>query len=68
MSQLAGIKYSLALEPAVGSFPLCILEEPACIALGKLHSLRVTPEEGNGKQLLTTLYLQNPGKGCVKWN
>ena len=36
--------------------------EPACVALGKLHSPRAPPEEGNGKPLLRILYLENPEK------
>ena len=40
--------------------PLYISEEPACVALGKLQSPRVPPEEGKGKPLLNILYLENP--------
>ena len=35
-------------------------KEPACVTLGKWHSPRMPPEEGNGKPLLNTLYLENP--------
>ena len=46
---------------------LCVLgEETACVAPDKLHSPRMSPEEGNGKSLLSTLYLDNPGKGHHK--
>ena len=37
-------------------------EKPVFIVLGKLHSLRVAPEEGNGKPLLSTV-IENLGKG-----
>ena len=44
---------------------LCPLgEEPAWVALGQLHRSRVAPEEGNGKPLLSILYLEHPRKGC----
>ena len=44
------------------SSPLCLLKEPAYVALGKLHSPRMPPEDGNGKPLLSPLCLENPEK------
>ena len=38
------------------------------MALGKLHSLKTPPEEGNGKPFLSILYLENPGKFTIGWN
>lgn len=36
--------------------------DPACMTLGKLHSLRALPEEVNNKPLLNIHYLGNPEK------
>lgn len=44
------------------SFPPCIPEEPARVGLDKLYSLQMPKEEGNSKQLLSTLQLGNPEK------
>ena len=46
--------------------PLCISEQPTCVALSKLCDPREPPEEGNGKSLLSILYLENPGKSHNK--
>lgn len=38
---------------------LCVSEEPSCVALGKLLSSRVPPEEETGKPFLSTLKVAN---------
>ena len=39
-----------------------LVKKPVCVALGKLHRARVSPEEEDGKPLLSIWYLENPGK------
>lgn len=39
-----------------------VFPKPTCVALGKVG----TPEEGNGKPVLNTFYLENPEKDCHK--
>ena len=41
-------------------------EEPAFVFMSKLHNPRVPPEEGNGKLVLSSLYIENPEKGTPK--
>ena len=38
----------MGAKPEVGG-PMCFPEDPACMALSKLHSPGVPPEEGKGK-------------------
>lgn len=59
----------LAAEPEVESLipPLCMPEEPACVALGELRSSRAPPEGGHGKLVfLNILSLGNHGRGWDK--
>ena len=39
-------------------------EEPASVAMGKLHSSGMYSDKQNDKALLSILYLQKDGKGC----
>ena len=65
VSRLKDAYNKLYAEPEVGSLiPRLGLqgEKPACVALGKLPSPRMPPEEGNGQPLLSIFYLENPEK------
>ena len=63
-SLVSKVQY-LAVEPFDSALWLWG-EEPACVALGKPHSLRAPPEEGNGQPLVNTFSLVNPEKGHCK--
>ena len=62
LDQLASIIWSFLLHRylVAGWTLLCIPEKPAYVALSKLHSLKMSLEEGNGKPLQSALYLKTP--------